>query len=515
MRIIVIFILLVIIGILPIHAQIQTFDIKRTPSGEEPGGYGGFQQISPTRILVMAGNYNEKPYLLALNRDGTIEHQWRAPFLVDRSSMFYHFDKQSNTVVYLCSEYLPNNIVPSQIRLRLVLLDSNLIMKSNIVLDSVVPGTQTILNYNTRFQGVVLLDSSILLMSYNYASPKAEEQITLHLSREGNIIRRTTVIDTSGTAYNIHYPLFQMPSGEIVFKSRKNNTKNKSSISSIRTSDTSFNFSIKPIIDSLPYGSISKFIFTKDGGIAFAYYETIFEAFVVKYDKNFKKQWTTKVPGNGDHQILSLIESKNGGYYIATTAIDTMPIHNYPQFKETYPGCFEDIVLSKIDTSGRVLFSANYGSELCEEDFEDMMEDYIDGGVIISGSYNLPTPLGGCDEVSFACGNNPYTEWLFKVDTLGQPAKRITGVHEEIGRANDIFLFPNPVSGILTVEFGKGDYFTSVEIIDLNGHIFKILPLEHNIDKINIDISTLSSGNYYCRLKARSYFTARPFTVQK
>lgn len=516
MRIILI-IIFSLIGIFPIHAQIQTFDIKRTPSGEEPGGYGGFQQISSTRILVMAGNYNEKPFLLALNRDGTVAYQWRTPFLVDRSSMFYSFDSQSNTVVYLCSEYLLGT-VPTPIRLRLVLLDSNLTMKSNIALDSTELGTQTRLDYTTKFQGITLLDSSILLMSYNYYSnTKPQEQIILRISREGRIIKRASIIDTSNSILNIHYPLFQMPSGELVFMSIKYDAKTKKVAHNVSASDTNFQFKKQPVVDSLYDGLQTSFICTKDGGIALAYYYGIYTAVIIKYDKNFKKQWATTVPGNGDHQTLSLIESKNGGYYIATTAIDTMPIHNYPQFKETYPGCFEDIVLTNIDTSGRVLFSANYGTELCEEDFQDMMEDCTDGGIIICGSYNLPTPLGGCDEVSFACGNNPFTQWLFKVDTLGQPAKRITitGVEKETASISEVLLFPNPTSGKLTVEFGRTGYFTSIEIIDKIGRIFKSIIVENNTNRINIDISSLASGNYYCRLKSHSHFIIRPFIIQK
>ncbi len=511
MRIFLIIILSCILGLSSLHAQIQTFDIKRNPSGEEPGGYGDFQQISPTRILASAGNYNEQPYLLALNRDGTIAHQWRTPFLVNPSSTFYRFDQQSNTVVYLTTELI-SGTPPLNLRLRLVLLDSNLSMKSNVILDSTMTGMQTVFGENTTFRGITLLDSSILLMSYRYTKTKMK-QVAIHLSKDGHVISNNSILDTNN--YITHYPLFQLSSGKILYESATFHPETNRYIISFRTSDTSFHFTTKPILDSLYNGSDKKYISTRDSGIALTYYDGIFEALVVKYDKNFQKQWAATVPGNGGHKALTLIESRNGGYYIATTAVDTLPIHNYPKFKDTFPWCFEDIVLSKIDTSGKVLFSANYGTELCKERFDDMMEDYIDGGIIIGGGYNLSTPLGGCDETNAACGSNPFTIWLFKVDTLGQPAKRITGVNEYPASISDILLFPNPASGKLTVEFGKTDYFTTVEITDNYGNILKQLPLEFTLQRINIDISSLTSGNYYCRLQSRSHSITRPFIIQR
>ena len=78
------------------------------------------------------------------------------------------------------------------------------------------------------------------------------------------------------------------------------------------------------------------------------------------------------------------------------------------------------------------------------------------------------------------CLGSSNVEWLFKIDSLGEPAKRkvVTNVEEEIVISNAVRLFPNPTSGILTVEFDRADYFTSIEIVDINGIFFVVYTLD-------------------------------------
>ncbi|MBS1538372.1 MAG: T9SS type A sorting domain-containing protein, partial [Bacteroidetes bacterium] len=100
----------------------------------------------------------------------------------------------------------------------------------------------------------------------------------------------------------------------------------------------------------------------------------------------------------------------------------------------------------------------------------------------------------------------------------GEPAKNkvVTGLKEKIGSTNnDIRLFPNPASGVLTVEFGRSHYFTSIEIIDGSGRILQTSPLESTAGRKNIDISMLTSGSYICRLREQSDVVSRPFVIQR
>lgn len=510
MRILLIVILSVLVGLVQIQAQTKTYDIKYVPTlDDDPNDFGMFQQISPTRTLAFCGGSDSRFLFVALNSDGMIERRWKMPFIIHKPSFYYKYDSHSNTLVFLTNELISTAPL-SKIRMHLVLLDSNLVEKSNVILDSSITGIPTEFDFRNKFQGISLLDSTILWMSYGATSPElGAKQIALFFSKDGQFIRKTSILDTSESFINVQYPLFQRHSGEIVFLSSKSNSKIKYFVNSLRTSDTTLHVSQKPSIDSLHSGIEA--IQTRDGGVALAYYSGN-QAIIIKYDKDFQKQWTTTVPGVSDNTPLYFLEGYNRGYYIATKGYDDDYIIQHPEFKN-FPYCFQDIVLSRIDTSGKVLFNAYYGTGTCDEEPFDMMQDYTDGGIIISGTYNRPYYNSPCESLC----NDGSTYWLFKVDSLGEPAKRIgvTGVEEKTGITNIIKLFPNPASGILSVDYGRTNYFTSIEIIDNRGTILQSSPLEAIASKTTIDISTIASGNYFCRLRSHSFFIARPFVIQR
>jgi hypothetical protein len=485
-----------LIGIRPIHAQIKTYDIK-TGRGT---GYEYLQQISPTRTLAMTADEKSSRVIVAFNGEGIIERQWKSTFGTGHSD-FYRYDSQSNTLVFLADEKQQH----------LVLLDSNLIEKSNIILDSTVTGLPIVFK-DIRFRGISLRDSTILWMSCSMVE-KLKKQIVLHISKDGRIINRNSIVDTNESPLvRTHYPLFQMESGNIIFSSLTSNPKIQySTVSSFRISDTNFQFAPKPIVDSLVLANNITYLPTHDDGLALLYYTNTpirDKAALVKYDKNFQKQWTTYLPVSNRGEGC-IVESRKGGYYIATDGYDTPEAQNHPQ----YPiSCFQDLVLSRVDTSGNVLFSTYYGSDLCNEYPYSVIEDN-DGGIVVSGLCN--SSAGG---LLYDClCRDPLSGWLFKVDSLGEPAKRkvITGVAEKGGKASEIRLFPNPASGVLTVEFGRTGYFTSIEIVDMNGRLFQTSLVEATADRTNVDISALSSGSYFCRVRAGANFIARPFVIQR
>jgi len=525
MRIIIFSIIIVttLIRIRPIHAQIKTYDIKQLEFGNNKiGGYRNLCQISPTRILAQAGSSDSRPYLIAINKDGFIEHNWKSNFLDFNLGSIYRYDHQSNTIVYLTTEV--SSFDPgAKYQMRLVLLDSNLREKSNIVLDSTITGFPTQFERTIGFKGIYLRDSSILWMSYYYSRPpvKNRGQLVLHISRDGRSIRKALIGDTTGNI--IHYPVLHMPSGEILVYSSTYNSKTTNYTTIFRTLDTVWHLSQQSLGDTLSatYGtSRAKYIPTSDSGIIQAYYYQYVPnmqmevAAVVKYDKNFQKQWETYIPGNNINQTgLYIIESRNGGYYIVTGGTDRVVMDKYPQY-ESWNKCFQDIVLSHLDTEGKVTFTTYYGTEQCSETPSGLIEDYADGGIIITGSYAQVTYNTPCQSV---CREPSYSSWLFKVDSLGEPARRkvVTGVAEQVSKTSEIRLFPNPASGVLTVEFGRTGYFTSIEIVDMNGSIFQTSSVEATADRTNVDISALLSGSYFCRLRAGANFIARPFVIQR
>jgi len=466
----------------------------------------------------MASNVGGSASILALNNDGTIEKRWSTNFRPRGSSRFYRYDHQSNTLVYLTNEFIstPDGYRAS---IRLILLDSNLLEKSNLVLDSTVTGLATQFDYNMNFKGMVLLDSSIIWMSYSDLRIKGKKQYILHISKEGKLISHSFISDTNQAVS--YYPLWQLPTKELLFGNNIYNPKSNNHTTgnftrSILISDTAFNFATKPVIDTIDfYYGANVLIPTRDSGICLGYYNYIDglkmeAAVIVKYDKNFKKQWTALVPGITSSIILLIVQSHSGDYYVATCGYDTVETRKHPNYSKR---CFQDIALSRIDSVGRVLFTAFYGSELCTETPFSMIQD-IDGGFIVSGEYNVTESNSQCEVL---CNELPQ-DWLFKVDSLGQPAKRIavTGVQEKSMIGKEVQLYPNPASNVLTIDFGQMNEFSFIEILDVNGRIVQSSCIENKEQrKINIDISLLSSGSFYCRLKSSSNSITRPFIIQR
>ncbi|MBS1538122.1 MAG: hypothetical protein JST20_10290, partial [Bacteroidetes bacterium] len=420
MRTILITLISFIVALHTVNAQIKTYDIKTYSGNIGYNSFLNFHQISPTRTFALTRRGNGIVSIVALNEYGIIEQQWRSNFHALRGIPSYYYDRESNTLVYLETEFISTS--GSVASLRLVLLDSNLIEKSNVVLDSTITGMPTEFDKNINFTGIRLLDSSILWMSYPIPRTEGKEQIILHFSKDGRFIDRASIIDT--TELSFYDPQLQMHSGKILFINYI--SYNKYFKRTLVTSDTSFNFEAKPIIDStdLFNGAIdgaNEIISTSDGGICLGYYFRdsleMYKAVIVKYDKNFQKQWTTSVPGyNGlINGILQIIESRNSGYYVSTGAINITEYQKYPQYWED---CFQDITLSRIDTAGNLLFTAYYGTELCTETTYSMIED-ADGGIIISGEYSVHLSNSPCESLCTGADAG----WLFKVDSLGEPAK--------------------------------------------------------------------------------------------
>lgn len=506
MRILLIIMFSCILGLSSLQAQIKTFDIKYPYDEYRGTGYGKLYQISPTRTLAMAANFNQTVTIFAFSPEGIAEQKWKSSFVLDVESALYRYDKQSNTLVLICVG--TDSSITSIGQIHLLLFDSNLVEKSHVLLDSTITGIPTKFDiFPTSFYGIILHDSSMVWMSSAFAKKKGGKQMILRLSKTGEIISHTTIRDT--TRFISHIPITQLTDGKILYLSFMSNYHRTPF-----TSDTAFNFADKPIVDSIDYPRANS-VPTSDGGLCLGYYSVypntfIYTAIIEKYDKNFQKQWTTYVPGYSLDKEIVIIENKKGGYYVTTGGYDTAEMHKHPQYNDEQ--CFQDVVLNRIDTAGRLLFSAYYGSEVCLDVAYDMIQ-LSDGGILIAGAYNFRFYNSHCESL---CTGNPEA-WLIKVDTLGAPAKRIavTGVEGNRVDRSEVLLFPNPASGLLTVEYGRTDYYISLEIVDLSGQTLQNILLENSLNRINVDISSLSSGNYYCRLKALSHTTTRPFIIQK
>ena len=488
-------------GFAPVAAQ-HTFDVKYPIYSSSGADYGGLLRITPTKILANSNDGYTKPILITLDNDGMITRQVKLDFNIG-TSPFYWYNSDSNIIYMLIPEDLRKN--PGY-PLHLIRLDTNLNIKSDIVLDSNVTGVASEYNRIFRQKGIVLKDSTLLisagyLVGYTYT----KKLVAYRFSRSGKLLSRY-IFDSTSTFEN---PLFQTLHNVVVWEHGYTDSL-KQYRYGFWMSDTAFIFNPTPILPiAPPYNSDAydrkSLISTSDSGIAFILpHLSVWPPVVTltKYDSIFRKQWEVSVLGGGNNRALQLIESPSGGYYIINQTITDTSLGDIS-------ACFLDIALSRIDASGKYLFTAHYGSGTCQQLPTAVMQD-DDGGIIISGRYNI----GNDTQCQFTCNEQDST-WIFKVDTLGRPARTITGIKESNPWAMSMRLYPNPSSNELTVEFGAA-YYTGIEIVDIEGRTIQYFPLnDAGQTSAIINIATLPSGNYYCRLRARTASMTRPFVIQR
>jgi hypothetical protein len=75
------------------------------------------------------------------------------------------------------------------------------------------------------------------------------------------------------------------------------------------------------------------------------------------------------------------------------------------------------------------------------------------------------------------------------------------GVEEEIN-ANDIFIFPNPATGKITIESSRELNFTEIKIQNSLGQTVSS-SFTRNGNKIEVNVSNLKEGIYFLKIKVK------------
>ena len=483
-------------GCAPVAAQ-HTFDVKYPIYSSSGADYGGLLRITPSKIIANGNDSRRKPIIILLNNDGMIMKQLKLDYPLSYS-MFYSYYPDSNQIVAIVHDDL--------FRLHFLHIDTNLNLESDTIIDSTIINVPPQYKYMGRPKSIRLHDSTIIISLYYAidAVSKDNKRIVLHLTKEGGYINYYQF--HSADSYS-NFPMFQLPTNKILW--RTGYYDNNVFHTCFRLSTDKFSFDTTKYLVDLGVNPISydykSVISTSDSGIASVRLQGVWPNIttqLIKFDARMQQQWEITVPGV-ESDAVQLLESKNGGYYVVTqTHSDTST--------GIYRDCYRDIAVSRIDAAGYYIFTAYYGSGYCTQFPASSIQDN-DGGIIISGRYNRKGSDGLCD---FTCNEQDST-WIFKVDTLGRPTKKVTGVEESSG-ALSIRLYPNPSSSELTVEFGRVDFYNSIEIIDNNAQVVQAIPI-NNISQAftTLDISSLASGNYFCRLRSQAGSITRPFIIQR
>ena len=189
---------------------------------------------------------------------------------------------------------------------------------------------------------------------------------------------------------------------------------------------------------------------TSDGGYAIAGETKSFGAgrrdvYVVKLDANGNLQWTKTIGGKNDDAGISLIQTSDGGYAIASIT-------------ESFGAGGADVYVVKLDANGNLQWTKTIGGP--ESEIGSSLIQTSDGGYAIAGA-----------TISFGAGSGDV--YVVKLDANGnlQWTKTIGGPESEIG--SSLIQTSNGGYAIAgyTQSFGAGSGDVYVVKLDANGNL--------------------------------------------
>lgn len=488
----------------------DTFDVKRINTvGDYLVPYGGLMRLTPTKLLCYSQNENRHYTMLTLNNKGHIVAKATIPLIVGGEPLYW-YNKQGHIIYVLFPEERKKAGFPWH---RLT-LDTNMNVLSSVRLDSTIMGVPSNF-YNISRANYLALKDSTYLISVTYMTRHASETFIsrrafYRFSNNGTLLTKKIFGDNDKNSWTVEELLYQKKDGTILWQFSSNNAQSEYYYG-FRITDANFNtildsFNIEKVSPYIDYYSPDRksFISTKDGG--FAYLLNGSNGLeVLKFDSTYQHSWSCFLFGKkfmGNH-YRQLSEHRNGSFFV-TDEIYT------DTNSSIFQDCYTDIALAKISSSGQHIFTAHYGSGECSHvPFAVMIDS--DDGIIISGIYN------GLN--SLTCNNTcptPQQDWLFKVDTLGQPYQRtITSVPLD-NYSSDFRVYPTPTQDYINIEMKTSYNIESIDIINGQGKYLRTLQPQNTIAQTaSVDISDLPSGSYYCKINYNKTYTILPFLITK
>jgi Zn-dependent metalloprotease len=123
--------------------------------------------------------------------------------------------------------------------------------------------------------------------------------------------------------------------------------------------------------------------------------------------------------------------------------------------------------------------------------------DLGDGKTSTLGSFTHLYLQNGTYTVTLNVDNGCGTDSKTKTVVIGQ-ATAINTANSE----SNIKIYPNPTSGLTTIDLGTNTSYELLSIYDFMGKIIKQIKLDQSVQKIKMDLSSLSSGMYLIRLSS-------------
>jgi len=213
-----------------------------------------------------------------------------------------------------------------------------------------------------------------------------------------------------------------------------------------------------------------------DGGDVIGYHGGYIDAWVVKLDQQGEVLWTKALGGSKEDYVISIQQTTDGGFILVgdSNSSDGDVLGNDGG---------EDLWLVKLTPQGDVKWQKTMGGSF--QEYGQYVSQTEDGGFIVAGSNRSSD--------GDASTNKGYFDyWIVKLS----PETIATGGQSTL----PLKLFPNPSTGIVTLQLPFEAALFQVQIIDLQG----LIVLNQTGSNTTFDLAPFPKGNYLITARSES-----------
>lgn len=211
------------------------------------------------------------------------------------------------------------------------------------------------------------------------------------------------------------------------------------------------------------------------------------DIFISKLDPSGNFVWARKMGGSSYDAGLSIAVDISGGLYTTGSFEGTIDFDPGAGTFNLTSGGNQDIFISKVDSSGNFMWAENMGGIYHDVGLSIKIDAV--GNVYTKGLFN-----GSCD-FDPGSGNSILTSTGSNSIFVSKMSQQSVGITESSHKDN-FTVYPNPSSGIFTVEFQNTTVAAEICVYDVLGNCLWRKNYKNEASP-NIDLSTQPKGIYF------------------
>lgn len=226
-------------------------------------------------------------------------------------------------------------------------------------------------------------------------------------------------------------------------------------------------------------------------------FKGVTDYWIVKVDSLGNEQWDKTLGGSLGDYLTSIIQTSDKGYLAAGYSSS-----NISGSKSENSKGLEDIWLTKLDSTGKLVWDKTFGGSLSDKPAN--ITELSTGEYILGAASNSPVSGDKTDATIGGSGLNDF--WILRLTTAAAVAKQSTQTAQSITLNNStpivrklfVNISPNPATDYALVSYTVTDdskaYLT---VYDNNGKVILRSSLSGSTGTQSINISKLAKGSYY------------------